>query len=295
MVTGGSIRFPSFANGITGLKPSWGRVSRAGVFALSWSLDHIGPMARSAADCATLLNAIAGADDRDPTALCAPVPDYGYKLDGDLRGLKVGLDENFATNNVEPATVAALRECLAVLKEAGATVVPVRFPDTSAALAAWTPLATAEVAAYHAANYPSRASDYGPGLAGLLDTGLATSGVDYARAHDVRQALRGEFAHLFQGVDVALVPCLARQNLSLEDFSVFGTKDDDWPNLLRFTAPFDISGTPTLSLPAGRNGDGAPFGFQLVAGHLQEALLLRAGHAWQRATPHHKLRPRLAP
>ena len=293
--TGGSIRFPSFANGITGLKPSWGRVSRAGVFALSWSLDHIGPMARSAADCAMLLNAIAGADPADPTALCAPVPDYGYKLDGDLRGLKVGLDENFATGNVEPATVAALRECLAVLKDAGATVVPLRFPDTSAAVAAWTPLATAEVAAYHAANYPSRARDYGAGLAGLLDTGLATSGVDYARAHDVRQALRGEFAHLFQAVDVALVPCLARQNLTLADFSVFGSKDDDWPNLLRFTAPFDISATPTLSLPAGRNGDGAPFGLQLVAGHLQEALLLRAGHAWQRATSHHKLRPRLAP
>lgn len=268
---------------------------RAGVFALSWSLDHIGPMARSAADCALLLNVIAGADPADPTALCVPVPDYSYQLDGDLRGLKVGLDENFATDNVEPATVAALRECLAVLKDAGATVVSVRFPDTSAALAAWTPLATAEVAAYHAANYPSRASDYGPGLAGLLDSGLATSGVDYARAHDVRQALRGEFAHLFQGVDVALVPCLARQNLTLADFSVFGSKDDDWPNLLRFTAPFDISATPTLSLPAGRNGEGAPFGFQLVAGHLQEALLLRAGHAWQRATPHHKLRPRLAP
>lgn len=293
--TGGSIRFPSFANGITGLKPSWGRVSRAGVFALSWSLDHIGPMARSAADCALMLNALAGADAADPTALCAPVPDYSYRLDGDLKGLRVCLDEVFATRNVDAATVAAMRECLSVLKDAGATVVPVRFPDTAAALAAWTPLACAEVAAYHAATYPARAAEYGPGLAGLLDIGIATSGIDYARAHDVRQALRGEFAHLFQGVDVAISPALARQNLTLEDFAAFGNKDDDWPNLLRFTAPFDISGTPTLSLPAGRNADGAPFGFQLVAGHLQESLLLRAGHAWQRATAHHRLRPRLAP
>ena len=293
--TGGSIRFPSYANGITGLKPTWGRVSRAGVFALSWSLDHIGPMARSAADCAALLNALAGADDDDPTALREPVPDYCDKLDGDLRGLRVGFDESFGVAKVDAANVAAMRECLAVLKDAGATVVPVRFPDSAAALAAWTPLATAEVAAYHAANYPSRAADYGPGLADLIDTGIATSGIDYALAHDVRQAFRGELARLFGSVDVVIAPAFQRQNLTLEEFSTFGTKPDDWANLLRFTAPFDLSGTPTLSLPAGRNSDGAPFGFQLAAGNLQEASLLRAGHAWQRATVHHRLRPRLAP
>ena len=293
--TGGSIRFPSYANGITGLKPTWGRVSRAGVFALSWSLDHIGPMARSAADCAAMLNVLAGADDDDPTALRAPVPDYTYKLDGDLRGLRVGIVENFGAGNIDTANVAAMRECLAVLKEAGATIVPVSFPDSAAALAAWTPLCTAEVAAYHAANYPARAADYGPGLAGLLDTGITTSGMDYALAHDVRQAFRGQLARLFASVDVVIVPAFARPNLTLEDFSSFGSKVDDWSNLLRFTAPFDLSGTPTLSLPAGCHNDGAPFGFQLVAGDLQEALLLRAGHAWQRATDHHRLRPRLAP
>ena len=293
--TGGSIRFPSYANGITGLKPSWGRVSRAGVFALSWSLDHIGPMARSAADCAAMLNVLAGPDDDDPTALREPVPDYSDKLNGDLRGLRVGFDESFGAVKVDAANVAAMRECLAVLKDAGATVVPVGFPDSAAALAAWTPLATAEVAAYHAANYPSRAADYGPGLAGLIDTGIATSGIDYALAHDVRQAFRGELARLFGSVDVVIAPAFQRQNLTLEDFSTFGTEVDDWSNLLRFTAPFDLSGTPTLSLPAGRNSDGAPFGFQLAAGNLQEASLLRAGHAWQRATVHHRLRPRLAP
>ena len=293
--TGGSIRFPSYANGITGLKPTWGRVSRAGVFALSWSLDHIGPMARSAADCAALLNALAGADDDDPTALREPVPDYCDKLDGDLRGLRVGFDESFGVAKVDAANVAAMRECLAVLKDAGATVVPVRFPDSAAALAAWTPLATAEVAAYHAANYPSRAADYGPGLADLIDTGIATSGIVYALAHDVRQTFRGELARLFGSVDVVIAPAFQRQNLTLEEFSTFGTKPDDWSHLLRFTAPFDLSGTPTLSLPAGRNSDGAPFGFQLAAGNLQEASLLRAGHAWQRATVHHRLRPRLAP
>ena len=293
--TGGSIRFPSFANGITGLKPSWGRVSRAGVFALSWSLDHIGPLARSAADCAALLNVIAGADADDPTALRAPVPDYSYKLDGDLRGLRVGFDEDFGAREVETSIVAAMRECLRVLQDAGATVVPVKFPDTAAAIDAWSPLATAEVAAYHAPTYPSRKAEYGRGLGDLIDTGIATSGMAYARAHDVRQALRGELAALFETVDVVVAPALMRHNLTLEDFARFGTQESDWPNLLRFTAPFDISGTPTLSLPAGRNAAGAPFGFQLLAGHLQEALLLRAGHAWQCATAHHRERPPLAP
>ncbi len=293
--TGGSIRFPSYANGITGLKPTWGRVSRAGVFALSWSLDHIGPMARSAADCAVMLNALAGADDDDPTALRAPVPDYSYKLDGDLRGLRVGLVEQLGGPEVDAANITAMRECLAVLKAAGATLVPVSFPDTAPALTAWTPLCTAEVAAYHAANYPSRAAEYGPGLAGLLDTGIATSGIDYALAHDVRQIFRGQLARLFAGVDVVIAPAFQRQNLTLQDFATFGSGADDWSNLLRYTAPFDLSGTPTLSLPAGLNNDGAPFGFQLVAGDLQEALLLRAGHAWQCATAHHRLHPRLAP
>ncbi|MGE3846536.1 MAG: amidase [Gammaproteobacteria bacterium] len=293
--TGGSIRLPSFANGVTGLKPSWGRVSRAGVFALAWSFDHVGPMARSAADCGAILNAIAGADPADPTALQAPVPDHLYKLDGDLRGLRVGLDAAWASYGIDAPTQQALEACLAVLKDAGATVVPVKMPDTRAALTAWTPMCCAEVAATHADNYPSRAPEYGPGLKGLIEAGSATSGLDYARAHDVRQQFRGQMAALFRGVDVLLAPAFLGQNMTLERFASFGSEVDDWDNLLRYTAPFDVSGSPTLSLPAGFNADGAPFGFQLVADLLNEPLLVRAGDAWQRATDHHRRRPTLAP
>lgn len=293
--TGGSIRFPSFANGITGLKPTWGRVSRAGVFALAWSLDHIGPMARSAADCGAILNAISGADPADPTALQAPVPDHLHALNGDLRGLRVGLDETWASTQVDDAIVAALLHCLRVLQDAGATVVPVKMPDTDPALAAWTPLCCAEVAAIHATTYPARAAEYGPGLSGLIDIGHSTSGLAYARAHDVRQQLRGQMAALFRGCDVLLAPAFSGQNMTLTRFAEFGSQVDDWENLLRFTAPFDLSGSPTLSLPAGCNADGAPFGFQLVADLLNEPLLLRAGDAWQRATDHHRRRPALAP
>ncbi len=291
--TGGSIRFPSFANAVTGLKPTWGRVSRAGVFPLSQSLDHIGPMARSAADCGALLGAIAGVDTADPTALTAPVPDYLAALDGDLRGLRIGFDEAFSTTGVEAHIVTALHDALDRLRVAGASIVAVTLPETADVIAAWTPLCTAEAAAVHAATYPARAADYGPGLAGLLDTGIATSGIDYARAHDLRQIFRGDLARVFTQADVIVSPALMRLNMNLKEFDAFGSRDTDWPELLRYTAPFDIAGNPTLSLPAGFDAAGAPFGFQLLAANLNEALLIRAGHAYQQTTDWHCRRPAL--
>ncbi|MEQ8234385.1 MAG: amidase [Gammaproteobacteria bacterium] len=291
--TGGSIRFPSFANGVTGLKPTWGRVSRAGVFPLAWSLDHVGPIARSAADCAALLAVIAGYDDADPTALAAPVPDYPSALAGDLAGLRVGFDAAYATRDVDTAIRTALEQALEVMRAAGATVVEVNFPDTAEVIDAWFPLCTAEAAAAHGETYPAQADLYGPELRELLDNGNATSGRDYARAHDLRQHFRGRVTRLFGDCDLLVAPAWMRQNLTLTEFATFGSRATDWPELVRFTAPFDIAGTPTLSLPAGCNADGAPFGFQLIGPHLGETTLLRAGHVYQQATDWHHTRPRL--
>lgn len=293
--TGGSIRFPSFAHGLTGLKQSWGRVSRAGVVPLSWSLDHVGPITRSAADCAAVLGAIAGQDPRDPTALSVPVPDYSGELGLGLAGLRIGFDEAYATEQVDAEIAQSIRDALTIFKDGGASIVPVGFPDTAAAIDAWFPLCAADAAAAHAATYPARKSDYGPGLADLLDTGLATSGVEYANAHDVRQNFRGRMLHMFNEVDIVIVPAFMRQNLTLAEFETFGSRETDWPELVRFTAPFDIAGTPTLSLPSGFNGDGAPFGFQLAAGHLNESGLTRAGHVYQQATSWHRQRPQQLP
>lgn len=290
--TGGSIRFPSFANGATGLKQTWGRVSRAGVFPLSWSLDHVGPIMRSAADCAAMLGAIAGSDPDDPTALSVPVPDYQAELSQGVKGLRVGLDENFACTNVEPLVVAAMQDALKILDEAGADIVPVNFPDTSGVVDAWFPLCTAEAAAVHRDEFEKRASDFGPGLTSLVETGLATSGTEYALAHNLRQEFRGRVNRLFSGVDIVLAPAFMHQNPTVEAFSTFGERDTDWPELLRFTAPFDLSGTPTLSLPCGFNEDGAPYGFQLLAGNLNESLLTRAGHVYQQHTDFHCQQPK---
>ncbi|MGE0337278.1 MAG: amidase [Gammaproteobacteria bacterium] len=291
--TGGSIRFPSFANGITGLKPTWGRVSRAGVFPLSASLDHVGPMTRSSACCAAVLGAIAGADRDDPTSLTEPVPDYFNALGRSIADLRIGYDPDYAESGVNAALVAAQRAALDVFNALGARIVPCRMPDTASVIEAWFALATADAAVAHVDTYPACAADYGPGLSGLLDSGRAASAVDYARAHECRLAFRGVLGRVFEDVDLVLAPAMLRTNFELAEFRNFGSQPTDWPELVRFTAPFDVSGTPTLSLPAGFEADGAPFGFQLLGPWLGERALLRAGHAWQAVTDWHRRRPGL--
>lgn len=293
--TGGSIRFPSFANGITGLKPTWGRVSRAGVFPLSWSLDHIGPMARSSADCAAMLSVIAGSDADDPTALPQAVPDYVSEIHTGIADLTIGFDEDYASRDVDEVIVKAIREALLLLGDAGANIVPINFPDTAPAVDIWGHLCTPEAAAAHAASFPSERDAYGPRLAELLDGGLALSACDYALAHQVRQQFSGALMRVFASCDLIIAPSFMRQNLTTKEFETFGDNNNDWPDLLRFTAPFDIAGTPTLSLPAGFNEHGAPFGFQLLAGHLDESKLLRAGYVYQASTVWHRQRPRQLP
>src|ERR1700680_2522118 len=188
--TGGSIRFPSSACGLTGLKPTWGRVSRYGVCPLSESLDHIGPMTRTTADCAAMLAAIAGADPRDPTALLAPVPDYVAGLAGGIRGLRVGIAETYAFDGLSEEVLAALNGAKDALVELGARLVPIDFPPIADATTAWGRLCMIETAIAHQATYPSRAAEYGPGLAAFLEAAGRVSAMDLGKA----QILRGKFA-----------------------------------------------------------------------------------------------------
>ncbi|MSO69571.1 MAG: amidase [Alphaproteobacteria bacterium] len=293
--TGGSIRLPCFANGVTGIKGSWGRVSKAGVAALSWSLDHVGPMARSAADCGAILGTIAGVDPADPTALRVPVPDYLAGLGQDLKGVRIGFDEAYATKHVIPAITKSMVQAVEVLRAAGAEIKPIKFPSTDEVLEAWFSICPPECAAAHEATFPARAADYGPGLKEMAENGHKTSGIAYAKAHNVRMIFRGQYDAVFDDVDVVVAPSGMSYTLSVKEFDVFGSKDTDWPDLIRFTAPFDMAGTPTLSLPAGFDSEGVPFGFQLLGRHLGETPLVRVGDAYQRATDHHKRRPQLAP
>ncbi len=252
-------------------------------------------MARSAADCGAILGVIAGRDPDDPTTLPAPVPDYLAGLGQGLKGMRIGFDEAYATNQVIPAITKSILEAVEVLRDAGAEIKPVSFPATDAALDAWFPICSSEAAFVHEESYRSRASDFGPGLSEMVETGLKVTGLDYAKAHAERQIFRGQVDALFDDIDVMVTPAGMRYTLSVEEFDSFGSKESDWPDLVRFTAPFDIAGVPALPLPLGFDPDSVPFGFQFSARNLNEAALVRAGDAYQRATDWHKRRPQMAP
>jgi len=289
--TGGSIRFPSAANAVTGLKPTWGRVSRHGIFPLAESLDHIGPMTRSAADAAAVLAAIAGADPADPTALIAPVPGYGNDLDGGVRGLRIGVDAAFNTLDVDPAVATTLQEAEAVFRGLRAEIVPVRLPAPEAVIAGWLPLCAVEMALAHEATYPAQAERYGPIVKTVIELGRRTSGIEIARILREREAFRGRVARMFQGCDLLLCPALPGPPPTVHAVAS-GDYDPKAAALrLRFTAPFDMTGGPTITLPGGFTPDGLPLAIQLAGRHLAESTLLRAGAAFQGATDWHRRHP----
>lgn len=288
--TGGSIRWPAAANGVTGLKPSWGRVSRHGVFELAASLDHVGTLARSAVDAGVLLGAIAGSDPDDPTTLADPVPDYRLAAAQDVRGLRIGVDAAW-NDDVDAATRTVLAEAVEVFRALGATIVQVRFPDATQVVADWFPLCAVEAAVAHEATYPARADEYGAVLASVLDHGHTLAGTDHQKILLRRMDFRGRVAALFGTIDLLLLPVHPFAPPTVAMMQSLGAQPGQVSRLLRYTCPFDMSGHPTITLPGGFAGTGLPVAFQLAATHLGEATLVRAGAAFQRATAWHRRRP----
>ena len=288
--TGGSIRFPSAANGVTGLKPTWGRVSVHGTFALAESLDHIGPMARSAADCGAMLGVIAGPDPEDPSALLDPVPDYLCGDPSHLEDLRLGFDPDYAAG-LDGDMQRAIDDSLRVMRDLGAEVRTVRFPEVGDAIADWPVACAVETAVAHEATYPARKAEYGPGLSGLLELGRAATGSQVQQIWLRRRAFAGRVNRFFESVDLLLIPAQPMASPTNAQMATLGTDPDGFARLVRFTAPFDMSGHPTITLPAGFTRAGTPVAIQLAAGRLQEARLVRAGMAFQRLTEWHRRRP----
>ena len=290
----GSIRFPSTMNGLTGLKPTWGRVSRAGVFPLAESLDHIGPMTRSAADAAAMLGSIAGLDPDDPTALQAAVPDYLAGIEGGVRGVRIGIDRALSAAGADEDTLRASEEAGAELARLGAVVRDVTFPSPDEVARDAVLLCAIEAAVAHEATYPARAAEYGTVFAAFLETGRGLDASTVVKIRKRRAEFSGRLAALFQEIDVLIVPALNRAGLTLAELSQ-KVADPSQARFarMRFTSPFDMSGSPALVLPGGKTAAGFPAGFQLIGRHLEEALLLRAGHAFQQATDWHRRRPPL--
>ncbi len=293
--TGGSIRFPSACCNLTGIKPTWGRVSRHGIFTLADSLDHIGPMARSAADAAAILSVIAGEDLNDPTALDAPVPDYLAALGGGVGGLRIGVDADYNATGTDADIVATLEEVQRVLVGLGAELKPVKFPPSrQVAVGKGMAAMGAEVAAAHRAYYPARAAEYGPELGGMIHHAQSLSPLDIADAARARRNFSGEVNRLWKDIDLLLVPALPVTVPTLDTMAAQGLDPVFMVEMVRYTMPFDMTGSPTITLPGGFSKDGLPIGFQLVGPHLSEDVLCRIGHAYQQATDWHARHPNLA-
>lgn len=281
--TAGSIRFPSGANRLVGLKPTWGRVSRHGVFRLSDTLDHVGPMARTVLDAALLFDAMAGADPSDPTALAVPAPDCAQAARrGSLKGVRIGLDKSYALDGVAPSIAAGLGHAMAAMESAGARIVEVRLPDVRSILLKLYASAAVEAAISHAANYPSEAATYSEGYRGFLDLGRATPAVDYAEVAIWRREFRGRLSEIFKSVDMLIAPTMPVEPPTLEAFNaVTSAPPEAVVGLMLFTIPFNAAGIPALVLPLARTPDGVPLGFQLIGPDLREAALISAGAAYE--------------
>lgn len=290
--TGGSIRYPSACCGLAGLKPTWGRVSRHGVLALAESLDHVGPMTRSTADAGLVLQAIAGTDPNDPTSLPDPVPDMLADVDKGMAGLRMGYDARFATDGIDPEISVAVLQAIEVLEELGAELVEVQLPDMDQYSPAWPVLCSAEASAAHEETFPSRRGEYGPWFRDWLDMGSKVTGAQYARADKLRSECTGHLRRVFAQVDLLVSPTMAALPHAVTPEELYGPmpRDRD-PRLQRFTAPFNFSGGPTLSVPCGMHSEGLPLSLQIAARHLAEPLLCRVGHAFEQASDWHRMHP----
>lgn len=292
--TGGSIRFPSASCGIVGVKPTYGKVSRYGVFPLGESLDHIGPMTRSVADAAVMLRAIAGFDPRDPTTRRAAVPDYLDALQDGVKGIRIGVDEQYCTEGVDAQVSKAVLAASSVLEGLGASIREVKVSSINEASEIWYTICAAETAAAHQRWYPSRADDYGPTFRAFLADGVKVSGIDYAKADVTRQVVRRMLDDVLQEVDLLLCPSMPTLPMLLKDFppDAVLSREGSVP-LLRHTAPFDLAGSPTISVPCGFSAEGLPLSLQLIGRPDEEGLVMQAGHAYEQATEWHKRRPPL--
>lgn len=282
--TGGSIRGPAAYCGITGLKPTYGRISRRGIVTLSWSLDHAGPMGRTAEDVAYLLGPLAGYDPGDPASARAAADDYVGALEGGVRNLRIGFGENlldFAEDN----EIAATKEAAEVLRSLGAVVKDVTFPCLDL-MAAGRAIMLPEAYAYHARDLAETPEKYPAQLAHRFKAGGLIFASEYVQAQRVRSIVKSKVAEMFNDIDLLLCPTMRGEAPTYED-----SLTDSWVRNRGVTNLFNFTGQPALAIPAGFSEKGLPLSVQLVGRPFAEATVLCAAHAYQGATDWHKRHP----
>ncbi len=287
--TGGSIRIPASLCGVVGLKPTYGRVSLRGVIPLSWSLDHAGPMARRVKDAAVLLQAIAGYDPLDPASVDVQVPDYLAEIEQGVRGWRIALANDGYLKRADAEVLEAVHAAAQVFTRLGAEVTPTGLPNGRDAALNNGLIVTSEAAAFHRQRLAEHPEDFGADVRQRLQTGAAYTSTEYVVARRTQAELRRLFELFFDEYDVLLTPTTPIPAPSLDGPDAV----EQARTLTRFTAPFNLTGLPALSLPCGFTRDGLPIGLQIVARPWAEAALLRAGQAYEAATEWHLRRPEL--
>ena len=291
--TGGSIRMPASCCGIVGLKPTYGRASRHGIFPLCWTMDHPGPMTRTVRDAALMLQPIAGPDPKDPATVDRPVPDYAAALTPGLKGMRVGLPSGYFFDQAEPELEAAARTAAGVLARAGAQVEEVEIPHIGQAAAAALTIYLAEATAYHDDDITARPELYTDQVRTFLELGHYVLAKDYLHAQRYRQLLGRSMVEVMRNCDVLVMPTLpvTVPNLGQETVTIRGVEQTVFAAMLRNTEPFNLTGQPAMTVPCGFSADGLPMGVQIVGRPFDEVAVLRTGYAYQQATDWHERRP----
>jgi aspartyl-tRNA(Asn)/glutamyl-tRNA(Gln) amidotransferase subunit A len=285
--TGGSIRIPAAACGVVGLKPTLGRVSRRGVFPLAWSLDHVGPMARTVEDAALMLAAIAGPDPEDPWCAARPVEDLTSDLERGVAGLRLGVPRPYFFDGLDPEVEREVERALGTLERLGARRIECDARPLARAYTAFHAMLASEASAAHERWMRERPGDYGDLTRRALALGYFVSAVDYVNARREQARIRVAFAAMFETVDLLVTPALPRTALAIGE-PVSREPSEAWNRLL---VPFNLAGLPALSIPCGFDAAGLPIGLQIVGAPFDEARVLRAGRAYERETEWHRRRP----
>jgi aspartyl-tRNA(Asn)/glutamyl-tRNA(Gln) amidotransferase subunit A len=292
--TGGSIRIPSSFCGIVGLKPTHGRVSKYGCFPLAWSLDHVGPMTKTVGDAAIILEAIAGYDQNDPTTIDLTVAPYSNYLSEDVRGMVVGINEDYYFKDVDREVEKLVRSGIETLKAMGVEVKVVSIPNLEHTFFAEMMTILGEASAIHHNNLKSRPQDFGEDVRRCLELGEIPSAVDYVQAQQIRRKISNDFAHVFKSIDVLVTPTMpfTAPYIGHETFLLNGREATVFDHLIRFQAPSNLTGLPSLTVPCGYS-NGMPVGIQFIGKAFKEETLLKIGFAFERSISLRDYKPQL--
>jgi aspartyl-tRNA(Asn)/glutamyl-tRNA(Gln) amidotransferase subunit A len=292
--TGGSIRIPAAVCGLIGLKPTYGRVSRAGVASLSWSLDHVGPLTRTARDAAICLKWLAGYDPRDPGSADEPLDDYLSGLDAGINGLRIGVPSNYFFEHVDGEVEATVRAAIQQLESLGAIVKEVEIPFADLIMSVEFGLCLPEASAYHRDMLRERPDLYEADVRTFLEAGELIPATDYITALRVRQKMKLAWRAMYADIDVVVGPAVAApatpRTLEAITWSD-GTEEPVTPAFVRLSAPANVTGLPSVAVPCGFSEGGLPVAFQAIGRPFGEAQILRVAAAYQGVTEWHERAP----